>query len=63
MDNLPALLPHATPLVSRFCAEISKNGVVVKLEKKFSILVKFAEVSCNYKQQLSQNNYSVIKTD
>jgi hypothetical protein len=41
MDNLPVLLPNATPLVSRFFAEMSKkrqflnNGVVINLEKSF----------------------------
>jgi hypothetical protein len=31
------------------------NDVDVYLEKKFSISAKFTDVSCNCKQQLSQN--------
>jgi hypothetical protein len=40
MDNLPGLLPNATPLVSRFLAELSKKRqqcAVVNQENNFSI--------------------------
>jgi hypothetical protein len=33
------------------------NDVDVYLEKKFSISAKFTDVSCNCKQQLSQNKW------
>jgi hypothetical protein len=51
MGKLPALLPNARPLVSRFFTEILKNRqqcAVVNLEKNFSISAKFADVYCNY---------------
>jgi hypothetical protein len=55
MGNLPALLPNATPPVSRFFGEMSKKReryAVVNLENNFSISAKFLDVYCNCKQQL-----------
>jgi hypothetical protein len=57
MGNLPALLPNATPLVSRFFAKMSKKSqrcAVVNLKNNFSISAKFTHVYCNCEQQLSQ---------
>jgi hypothetical protein len=57
MGDLPALLPNATPLVSRFFGEMStkhqfkSNGFDFNFEKKFSILAKFTDISSNF------NNY------
>jgi hypothetical protein len=55
MGNLPALLPNATPLVSRFSAEMSKKRqqcAVINLENHLSISAKFTDVYCNCKRQL-----------
>jgi hypothetical protein len=63
MGNLPALLPNATPLVSKFLAEMSKKRqrcAVVNVENNFSISAKFTDVYCNCKQQLSQNKFKLI---
>jgi hypothetical protein len=49
MGNLPYLLLNATPLVSRFFAEMSKKRqrcAVVNLENNFSISTKFTDVYC-----------------
>jgi hypothetical protein len=54
------LLPNASPLVSRFFAEMSKKRqrcAVVNLEKNFSISAMFTDVYCNCKQQLFQNKW------
>jgi hypothetical protein len=52
MGNLPALLPNATPLVSRFFTKMSKKRqrrAVVNLQDNFSISAKFiVTVSNNY---------------
>jgi hypothetical protein len=47
MSNLPGLLPDATPLVTRFLAEISK-----KRQR-----CAFVNLYNNNKQQLSQNKW------
>jgi hypothetical protein len=50
--KLPALLPNATPLVSRFFAEISKERqryAVVNLKNNIPISPKFADVYSNSK--------------
>jgi hypothetical protein len=63
MGNLPGLLLNATPLVSRFFAEISKKRqfkatvYCVNLESNFSNSVKFTDVYYNFKQELSQNKW------
>jgi hypothetical protein len=47
MGNLPALLPNATLLVSRFFGEMSKKRqrcAVVNLENNFTISAKFTVV-------------------
>jgi hypothetical protein len=51
MDNLPGLLPNATPLVSRFLAELSKKRqqcAVVNQENNFSISAFTVIASNNY---------------
>jgi hypothetical protein len=58
MGNLPALLPNATPLVSRFLAEMSKKHqrcAVPNIENNFSISAKFTDV-----YYIVNNNYSRI---
>jgi hypothetical protein len=62
MGNLPALLPNATPLVSKFFGKNVKETSVLKqrcdvnLKKKlFSISATFRDVSCNL-----SNNYPRI---
>jgi hypothetical protein len=50
MGNLPALLPNATSLVSRFFGEMSKKRqrcAVVNLENNFTISAKFTVVVGN----------------
>jgi hypothetical protein len=57
MGNLPALLPNATPLLSRFFAQMLKKRqryALVNLENNFLISAKFTDVYCNCKQQLGQ---------
>jgi hypothetical protein len=49
MGNLPALLPNATPLVSRFSAEMSKKRQQCAV---INLLAKFTDVYCNCKRQL-----------
>jgi hypothetical protein len=47
MGNLPALLPNATSLVSRFFGEMSKKRqrcAVVNLKNNFTISAKFTVV-------------------
>jgi hypothetical protein len=62
MGNFPALLPNATPLVSRFFGEMSRNvsfkatALMLTLKKVFDF-GKVYDVSCNYKQQLHQNKW------
>jgi hypothetical protein len=51
MRNLPVSLPNATPLVSRFFAEMSKKRqrcAIVNLENNFSISAKFTDVLLEY---------------
>jgi hypothetical protein len=62
MGNLPALLPNATPVVSRFFGGMSRKRQsqrdIVDLENNFSISAQFADVYCNCQQQLlSQNKW------
>jgi hypothetical protein len=51
MGNLPALLPNATPLVSRFFGGMSwkrqSQRDIVDPENNFSISAQFADVYCN----------------
>jgi hypothetical protein len=58
MGYFEALLPNATPLVSRFFAEMSKKRqrcAVVNLETKNSISARFTDVYC--KEHLFQNKW------
>jgi hypothetical protein len=60
MGNLPALLPNATPLLSRFFAQVLKKRqryALVNLENNFLISAKFTDVYCNCKQQLGQKTF------
>jgi hypothetical protein len=60
MGNLPVLLPKATPLVSRFFAEMSKKRqrcIIVNLENNSAISAKFTDGYCNCEQELSQNKW------
>jgi hypothetical protein len=62
MDYLPALLPNAMPLISRFFSEMSKKHqrcAAVNLENNFSISAKSTDVYCNCKQQLSDNTWYI----
>jgi hypothetical protein len=66
MGNLPALLPNATPLVSRFFAEMSKKRqrfLVVNLENNFAILQHLQTftgiVSNNYPRISSKTGFTI----